>query len=93
MELLGDVGHVESSFSLFGDVCRCKIGAQFVLNVPWAQESFWMHLMVLLSDEAQVKACFCLFEDSANLDARWVCCLCRTYHWPRNRSGCTLWNS
>jgi hypothetical protein len=35
--------------------------------------------MVLQSDEAQVKDCFCLFEDSANLDARWVCfCVKRT---------------
>jgi hypothetical protein len=28
--------------------------------------------MVLLDDEAQVEARFCLFGDSANLDARWV---------------------
>jgi hypothetical protein len=28
--------------------------------------------MVLLGDEARVKACFRLFEDSANLDARQV---------------------
>jgi hypothetical protein len=28
-----------------------------------------MHLMVLPGDEAQVKAYFVLFEDSANLDA------------------------
>jgi hypothetical protein len=29
-----------------------------------------MHTMVLLGDEAQVEACFGLFGDSANLDAR-----------------------
>jgi hypothetical protein len=33
--------------------------------------------MVLLDDEAQVEAHFCPFGDSANLDARWVHCLCR----------------
>jgi hypothetical protein len=55
-----------------------------VPNVPWAQESFWMLPIVLLCDEAQVEACFCPFEDSANLDARWVCCLCRMYHSFKN---------
>jgi hypothetical protein len=39
-----------------------------------------MHLMVLLGDEAQVKAYFGLFEDSANLDARHVHGLHQTYH-------------
>jgi hypothetical protein len=29
-----------------------------------------MYLAVLLRDEAQVEACFGLFRDSANLDAR-----------------------
>jgi hypothetical protein len=31
MELLADVGHVESHFFLFGDCCYwCKVGARFV---------------------------------------------------------------
>jgi hypothetical protein len=36
IELLGDVGHVESRFGLFGDTVSigCKIGAWFVSNVP-----------------------------------------------------------
>jgi hypothetical protein len=36
MELLGDVGHLESHFGLFGDSVggRCKIGARFAPNVP-----------------------------------------------------------
>jgi hypothetical protein len=35
MELLGDVGHMESHFGPFGDcVCWCKIGARLALNVP-----------------------------------------------------------
>jgi hypothetical protein len=34
-----------------------------------------LHPMVLLGDKAQVEACFGLFGDSANLDARW-CPVC-----------------
>jgi hypothetical protein len=41
-----------------------------VLNVPFAQKSFWTQSMVLLGDEAQVDACFSPFGGSANLDAR-----------------------
>ena len=44
MELLGDVGHVESHFFLFGDYV--SFGARFALDVPKAKKSFWMHLMV-----------------------------------------------
>ena len=72
MELLGDVGHVESCFGLFWRHCwcRCKIGAWFPPNVPKAQKSFWTHTMVLLGDDAQVEARFSLFGDSAKVDAR-----------------------
>ena len=45
---------------------RCTV----CTKVPSAQKSFWSHPMVLLGDEAQVKARFSLFGDSANLDAR-----------------------
>ena len=55
MKLLGDVGHVESRFF------------PFVLDVPEAQKSFWMHSMVPPGDEAQVEA---RFGHTANLDAR-----------------------
>jgi hypothetical protein len=41
-------------------------------NVPHAKKLFWMHPMELQDDEAQVEACFGPFEDSANLDARYV---------------------
>ena len=61
-----------TSISLEIVLFRCKIGAQFVRNVPLAQKSFWMHLMVPLGDEAQVEACFGPFGDRANLDARSV---------------------
>ena len=94
MELLGDMGLMESRFSLLGDnvgvgasrcmVCaKCTTGSEIVLDI----------MMVLLRDEAQVDACFVLFGDTAKLDARYVYGLCRTYHWLRNHFGCTRWNS
>ena len=49
--------------------------------------------MVLLGDEAQLEARFDLFGDSANLDARSVHGLHRTYHRLGNRFGRTRWNS
>jgi hypothetical protein len=62
------VGHVESHFDTFGD--SVKIGAWFAPNVPLAQKSFWTHPMVLLGDEAIVKARFGLIGGSVNLDTR-----------------------
>jgi hypothetical protein len=70
MKLIGDMGLVESNFGLFGD--NITVGARLVhglRKVPQAQESFWMHPMVLLGDEVQVETCFGPFGDSANLDA------------------------
>ena len=49
--------------------------------------------MVLLGDEAQLEACFGPFGDSANLDARSVNGLRRTYHMLGNRFGRTRLNS
>jgi hypothetical protein len=49
--------------------------------------------MVLLFDEAQVDAHFGLFGDSANLDARLVHGLRRTYHRLANRFGRARWYS
>ena len=72
MELLGDVGHVESCFGPFGDIVlvsvehRCTvcakrtIGSDIVFNAP----------MVLLGDDAQEDARFSPCGESANLDAR-----------------------
>ena len=68
MELLDDVGHVESHFFRFGD--SVSVGEQFAPNVPLAQKSFWTHPMVLLGDEPQVEAQFSLFGDIANPHAR-----------------------
>jgi hypothetical protein len=41
-----------------------------VPTVPSDQKLFWTHPMVLQGDEAQVKAHFGLFGDSANLNTR-----------------------
>jgi hypothetical protein len=49
--------------------------------------------MVLLGDEAQVEAHFGPFQESANINARQVHSLRRTYHRLRNRFGRTRWNS
>jgi hypothetical protein len=49
--------------------------------------------MVLLGDEAQLEARFGLFRDSANLDARSMHNLHRTYHrlrTPRCRGSCGI---
>ena len=50
MDLLGDVGHVESRFSAFGDSVsvECKIGARFHVKRTRASESFYTNPMVLL---------------------------------------------
>jgi hypothetical protein len=48
--------------------------------------------MVLLGDEAQVEARLTLFGNSANLDARWMQGLRRTYQRLRNHFGRTRCN-
>jgi hypothetical protein len=45
---------------------RCMVCAKHTIG----SESFWMPMMVLLGDEAQVDARFIPFGDSANLHAR-----------------------
>jgi hypothetical protein len=40
-----------------------------VLNVPWAWQSFWGHLMELLVDVGEMEVHFGPFIDSVNLDA------------------------
>jgi len=49
--------------------------------------------MVLQGDEAQLEAHFSPFGDSANLDARLVYGLRRTYHRLRNRFRHARWKS
>jgi hypothetical protein len=49
--------------------------------------------MVLLGDKAQLEARFGPFGDSANLDARKLLGLRRSYHRLRNHFGRTRWIS
>ena len=74
-------------------VDRCKIGARFAPNAPQAQKPLWKHPMVLLGEEAQVKARYNLFGDSANLDAKQVHGLHGMYHMLGNTFGCNRQNS
>jgi hypothetical protein len=74
MELLGDVGHVESPFFLFGDtigseivgwctVCvERTIGLEIVLDSPDG----------ILGDVVHMESCFFLFGDSVSVGERWV---------------------
>jgi hypothetical protein len=72
MELLGDVGHVESHFCLFGD--SVSVSARQVLGLCKTyhrlRKSFWTHPLVLLGDEAQLQARFSRFGDSASVSTR-----------------------
>jgi hypothetical protein len=63
-----------------------------VPNIPLAQKLFWMRLMVLLGDEAQVDARFSPFRDNVSVGARYVHGLHRMYHKLRNHFGRTRWN-
>ena len=59
MELLGDVGHVESHYFLVETVLvsmqdRCMVCAKRTIG----SKIVWTHLMVPLGDEAQVEARF-----------------------------------
>jgi hypothetical protein len=49
-------------------------------NVPQAKKLFLMHPMEFQDDKAQVEARFGPFGDNANLDARYVHGVHRTYH-------------
>jgi hypothetical protein len=49
--------------------------------------------MIVQGDRAILDAHFVSFGDSANLDARLVQGMRRTYHWLWNCVGCTRWNS
>jgi hypothetical protein len=68
---------------------RCTVCAKRTKG----SDSFWTLAKVLPGQEAQVEAQFSPFGDSANLDARWLHGLRRTYRRLRNRFGRTQWNS
>jgi hypothetical protein len=65
------------------------MGARFVLNVPQAQKSFWMHPMELLGDVGHVESRFGPFGDNFCVGASQVHGLRQMYHRPRNQFGHT----
>ena len=71
-ELIGDVGHVESCFGPFGGSASVSARYMYGMRQTYHRliKSFWMHLMVLLGDEAQVEARFSSIGDSSSPDAR-----------------------
>jgi hypothetical protein len=70
MELLGDVGHVESHFGPLEIVLVSVQDSSIVLILlQLAQKSFWMHPTELLCDVGHVESCF-LFGDCVNFGAR-----------------------
>jgi hypothetical protein len=72
MELLGDVGHVESHFGQFGD--SISVGAREVHGLGRTyhklRKSFWTHMMQLLGDVGHVDSCFGPIRDSVSVGAR-----------------------
>ena len=64
---------------------RCTVGAKRTIDSDISLET----PTVSLGDEAQVEPRFGLFGDSANLDARQVHRLSRTYHMIGNHFGWT----
>jgi hypothetical protein len=54
MELLGNLGHVESHFGLFADSANLDARLVHVLRQKYhgLRNHFWMHVMVLLGDKA-----------------------------------------
>ena len=65
MDLLGDVGHVESRFSPFGD--SVSVDARLAHGL---RQTYHRLRNRFGRDEAQVDARFSPFGDSANVDAR-----------------------
>jgi hypothetical protein len=57
---------VHSKIELASIQDRCLVCS----NIPSGHKSFWMHSMVLLGDEALVKAHFSPFGDNVNLNSR-----------------------
>jgi hypothetical protein len=79
--------HLEIVLVLMHD--RCIVCTEHTISL----EINWTHSMGLLGDEAQVEARFCLFGDSATLDARLLHGLRQTYRRLGNSIGGTRWNS
>jgi hypothetical protein len=55
------VSKIISEPMLHSCLCRLKIVARFVPNIPQAQKSFWMHKVELLGDGGHVESHFSPF--------------------------------
>jgi hypothetical protein len=71
MQLLGDLGHVESHFRLDTVLVsvqeRCMVWAKRTIG---SEKSFWTHPMELLGDMGHVESRFGPFGDSVSVSAR-----------------------
>ena len=79
MERLGDYGLVKLvsvRLEIVSVQDRCTVCAKHTIGL----DIIFNALLVLLGDEAQVEAHFSPVGDSANIDARFVRGLRRTYH-------------
>jgi hypothetical protein len=74
MELVSDVGRVESCFSPFGDNVSVSPRLEHGLHRTYHRHRnhFWTNSIRLVGDEARLEARFGPFGDSASLDARLV---------------------
>ena len=74
MVLLGKGDQVEAQFDMFGDRANLdpRYDARFAWNLPYAQQSIWMHPMEILDDVCHMKSRFGLFGDSVSFSARQV---------------------
>jgi hypothetical protein len=71
MELLGDLGTVESRFGLFVDSVNLDARLVHGLRQTYhTQKSFWMHPKELLGDVGHVDPRFDLSGDSVSIGAR-----------------------
>ena len=72
MELLVDVGHVNSHFGLFGDIVGVDAIYLQALRRTYHRlgKSFWTHLMELLGDVSHLESRFFPFGDSVSVGSR-----------------------
>jgi hypothetical protein len=72
MVLLGDNAQVDARFGPFGDSANldARLVHGFVLNIPYAQKSFWTHPIEHLGDVGHMESHFGLFRDSVSIGVR-----------------------
>jgi hypothetical protein len=73
MELLGDLGHVESRFGLFADSTNLEARLVHGLRQKYhrLRNHFWTHPMEFLGDVSNVEPRFGLFRDNVSVSVRY----------------------